>query len=212
MTIAVKAKDGYLLPKNASDMDAKINGKAAAYELKQEYNDHTGITQEYGLISYTFPALTDPLFYEITVEGGTSSGLAAIPGATITITANVPPKTKTFDYWEVVSGNVTLADPKAATTTFTMPAETVSLKAHFKSVIVGPITPEVLPGDVDGNSKVDTADARLALRQSIGLEKYAEDSREFKACDVTKDGKVGTEDARFILRHAIGLTDAGITW
>ena len=68
------------------------------------------------------------------------------------------------------------------------------------------------PGDVDGNGKVDTADARLALRRAINLETYAESSREFKACDVTGDNKVGTDDARFILRHAIGLTDAGIRW
>ena len=68
------------------------------------------------------------------------------------------------------------------------------------------------PGDVDGNGKVDTSDARLALRRAIGLEKYPEGSCEFKACDVNRDNKVGTDDARFILRHAIGLTDAGIIW
>ena len=67
-------------------------------------------------------------------------------------------------------------------------------------------------GDVDGNGKVETADARLALRQSIGLEKYAEDGNAYKACDVDKNGKVETSDARFILRHAIGLTDKGILW
>ena len=71
---------------------------------------------------------------------------------------------------------------------------------------------DIKPGDVDGNGNVDTSDARLALRCSIGLEKYTEGSREFMACDVNLDHKVGTDDARFILRHAIGLTDAGIIW
>ena len=93
-----------------------------------------------------------------------------------------------------------------------MPADAVSLKAHFKSTIVGPITPEVLLGDVDGSGKVDTADARLALRQAIGLEHYAPESNEFKACDADKNGKVETKDARYILRHGIGLPNTEISW
>ena len=68
------------------------------------------------------------------------------------------------------------------------------------------------PGDVDGNGKVETADARFALRRAIGLEKYPEGSREFLACDVNKDGKAGTDDARYILRHSIGLKDPAISW
>ena len=67
-----------------------------------------------------------------------------------------------------------------------------------------------LLGDVDDNGKIEPADARLALRQAIGLEHYAEGSREFKACDVDRNGKVETKDARYILRKAVGLTDAGI--
>ena len=85
-------------------------------------------------------------------------------------------------------------------------AYTVVLEAEYTSPA------GVKPGDVDFNGKVDTADARLALRRAINLETYAEGSPEFIACDVTKDGKVGTDDARFILRHAIGLTDPGIDW
>ena len=68
------------------------------------------------------------------------------------------------------------------------------------------------PGDVDNNGKVDTSDARLALRQAIGLEHYADGSREFRACDVDASGKVETKDARYILRHSIGLPDAEIAW
>ncbi len=212
VTIAVKAKDGYLLPKNAAEINATINGKTAKYEFKQEYNEHMAVTQEYALISYSFPPVSGLMFFAITVEGGTANADAAKAGATVTVTANEPPKTKTFDYWEVVSGGVTLADPKAKKTTFTMPADDVHLIAHFKSVIVGPGTPEVLPGDVDGNGKIETKDARLALRCSIGLEKYEAGSPEYLACDVTKDGKVGTDDARFILRKSVGLKDPEITW
>ena len=70
--------------------------------------------------------------------------------------------------------------------------------------------PTFTPGDVDGNGKVETADARYALRRAIGLEKYAEGSREFLACDVNRDGKAGTDDARYILRRSIGLKDPKI--
>ena len=67
-------------------------------------------------------------------------------------------------------------------------------------------------GDVDGNGKVETKDARLALRQSIGLEHYKPESREFKACDADMNGKVDTKDARYILRRSIGLPNPDIKW
>ena len=61
-------------------------------------------------------------------------------------------------------------------------------------------------GDVNGKDGVTTADARLALRIAIGLDKYAETSNEYKAADVTEPfGEVTTADARVILRAAIGL-------
>jgi hypothetical protein len=75
-----------------------------------------------------------------------------------------------------------------------------------------PEQPTVTLGDVDNNGKVDTQDARMALRASIGLEKYAAGSKEFLAADVNKDNKLGTDDARYILRHSIGLKDPNIAW
>ena len=72
--------------------------------------------------------------------------------------------------------------------------------------------PVIVKGDNDGNGKVETSDARLALRRAIGLEKYPEGSCEFIACDVDESSDVGTDDARFILRRAIGLKDPEINW
>ena len=54
-------------------------------------------------------------------------------------------------------------------------------------------------GDVDGDGKVSAADARLALRMSVSLEKV-----DMKA-DVDKDGKISASDARLILRKSVGL-------
>lgn len=41
---------------------------------------------------------------------------------------------KVFDHWEIVSGNVTLEDADKAETTFTMPAESISLKAVYNTI------------------------------------------------------------------------------
>ena len=60
-------------------------------------------------------------------------------------------------------------------------------------------------GDVDGNGKVESADARLALRASVGLEKYGKNSAAFNAADADYDGKITSADARLILRASVGL-------
>ncbi len=59
------------------------------------------------------------------------------------------------------------------------------------------------PGDVDGDGKISSSDARLALRASVGLEDF---SAEVKAiADVDGDEKVTSSDARLILRASVGL-------
>lgn len=55
-------------------------------------------------------------------------------------------------------------------------------------------------GDVDGNGKVTAADARLALRNSAGLEKLTSEQKQ--AADVNNDGKVTAADAKKILEMA----------
>lgn len=66
-------------------------------------------------------------------------------------------------------------------------------------------------GDVDGDGSISSADARLALRRSVGLETYKNNSPEFTACDVDFDGDVTAADARLILRGSVGLEDPA-TW
>lgn len=58
-------------------------------------------------------------------------------------------------------------------------------------------------GDLDGNNAIEAADARLALRLSVGLETLSDDAR--LAADVDADGKVLSADARKILRVSVGL-------
>ena len=80
----------------------------------------------------------------------------------------------------------------------------------FESLGAAP-APELKPGDVDGDGNISAADARLALRRSVGLETYEEGSPAFLACDVDLDGNVSAADARLILRASVGLEDPK-TW
>jgi len=63
-------------------------------------------------------------------NGTTSTTVQAAPGQTITLTATAEPGS-IFIGWEVTSNNVNLSDNEAATATFTMPAQNVTIKANF---------------------------------------------------------------------------------
>ena len=101
----------------------KINGEA---------------TFPYGIVGYREIEFTAPVGYDITVTGGKATVGAgteitkAAEGTTVTLTANAAPAGQVFDKWEVVSGSITLADANSETTTFTMPAGAVSVKATYK--------------------------------------------------------------------------------
>lgn len=60
-------------------------------------------------------------------------------------------------------------------------------------------------GDVDGDGKVTSADARLALRAAVGLEGLNETQK--AAADVDGDGKITAADAREILRKSVGIDE-----
>ncbi|MBR5426961.1 MAG: dockerin type I repeat-containing protein [Clostridia bacterium] len=60
-------------------------------------------------------------------------------------------------------------------------------------------------GDVNGDGKISTADARLALRRASAVEKLGAVS--FAAADVDLSGKVNSTDARRILRAAARLAE-----
>ena len=58
-------------------------------------------------------------------------------------------------------------------------------------------------GDVDGNGKIEAADARLALRVAVGLETLTEEQT--LAADVDGTPGLSSSDARLILRVSVGL-------
>lgn len=59
------------------------------------------------------------------------------------------------------------------------------------------------PGDVNGDAKVNAADARLALRAAAKLEDLL--GKQFSSADIDNDGYVTSADARTILRIAANL-------
>ncbi len=73
--------------------------------------------------------------YALTVTNGSGTGEYE-QGATVTITADTATSGQQFKEWEVVSGTITLADSMRETTTFTMPAEAVSVKANYEVIPV----------------------------------------------------------------------------
>ncbi len=68
-------------------------------------------------------------------------------------------------------------------------------------------------GDVDGNGKVESSDARLALRAAVHLSNEPTDVKEgsvgYTAADYDKNGKVESSDARCILRVSVKLDPFG---
>jgi len=60
-----------------------------------------------------------------------------------------------------------------------------------------------LKGDVNGDGKIDTVDARLVLQNIIGKLTFV-NMNCFDVADVNGDGKVDTVDARLILQYIVG--------
>ena len=139
----------------------------------------------------TVTAVWEAIEYNVTVTGGTASVGAGTPitkatmGTTVTLTAGAAPTGKVFDKWEVVSGGITLADANSATTTFTMPASGVSVKATYKNAPhthtynQETVKPEALktPADCTSNAvyfkscscgAISTTDAFVAMNTALG--------------------------------------------
>ena len=60
-----------------------------------------------------------------------------------------------------------------------------------------------LPGDVNGDGKVNLLDATLALKAAVGLLTLT--PAQSAAADIDGGGKVDIRDATLILRKAVGL-------
>ena len=122
-----------------------VNGTATSVSgntLNVTMNENKTVVVTYKAIEYNI-TVTDG---KATIGAGSEISKAA-EGTAVTLTANAAPSGKVFDKWEVVSGGITLADANSATTTFTMPASAVSVKATYKTT---PATTYNLTTQVNG--------------------------------------------------------------
>jgi len=146
---AIKSDGDFIINGGTMDIiaDAVLYGKAP--DLSGYQGEYTAVISqersskgatpydpqaEKGLGYYNYFQLTLGASYEVTVKNGTVDKSVVNSGETVTITARVAPEGKVFDKWEVNAGSVKLADPTAASTTFTMPGENVKVTATYKSV------------------------------------------------------------------------------
>ena len=78
--------------------------------------------------------------YTVNVTNGTlSDGRTTgdyLQGKTVTITAGAAPGGQRFKEWTVENGTITLENSASATTSFSMPAEEVSVKANYEAIPV----------------------------------------------------------------------------
>ena len=95
------------------------------------YEDEAGIFCDgYLAISSTSYAEDNSKTYAVTVTGGEGSGSYAA-GTAVILTAAPAPDGQIFDCWVIESGNATLSDKTAATTSFVMPAADVTVRATY---------------------------------------------------------------------------------
>ena len=142
------------------------------------------------------PALRD---YAVTVTGGTATVAAgttitrAMEGVEVTVTAQAPGG-KHFVKWVVKAGGVTLANETSATTTFTMPANDVTIEAEFAENPVEAYTLTVIKGT-----------ASVAAGTPI-TDKIAQNTVVTVTADAPETGKVF--DKWVVLEGNVTLADA----
>ena len=123
----------YTLPENGFTAPAGMQFKGWAKSTDGTVISDTTINVTADTTLY---AIWEDIKYNVTVTGGTASATNAAKGTAVTLTANAAPSGQVFGKWVVVSGSITLADENSATTTFTMPAGNVSVKATYKAAPV----------------------------------------------------------------------------
>lgn len=122
-----KVFDAWVVTKGADKVTlADATKETTTFTMPDE---EVEIQATYKNVLYTI-TMTDG---EATVAGQTAT--TASYQAEVTIKAATAPAGKTFERWDIVSGQVALADAKAETTTFTMPAGNVALKAVYKNIM-----------------------------------------------------------------------------
>lgn len=137
--------------------------------------------------------------YPVTVDGGTADKAAYAAGETVKITAPDELAGGRFDNWSTDSKDVTFADAKAATTTFTMPASAVMVKANFKTAPVPPAAEYTVTVTNDGNGTAKAAPDKAQAGTKIILSATPKSGYHFKEWKVEKGGVTIAKDNTFTM-------------
>ena len=114
-----------------------------------------GMQDNSSVETFTYTIQIPVAKYTVTVTNGSGTGQYA-QGETVTITAGAAPSGQQFKEWEVVSGTITLASSTSETTTFTMPAEAVSVKANYEAI---PVTGYTITATAGANGSISPSGA-----------------------------------------------------
>ncbi len=179
------------------DVDVILQGSESVYVRTSYINEGAAVpcdTLNVTIDGRTYKAYTDAKG-SVAVISGSANGenTASAPSDAIiekTAVTSLP-----------VFSAITIDDNKLAFNAYTVDGEEVS---EIDSFAIIKANTKVLLGDSDLDGVVTSADARLALRINVGLEKAA-DNIALAAADADLDGSVTSSDARLILRASVGL-------
>ena len=124
----------------AVDIEPLFDGITEPVETVEVVLEPESGTQTYRGGTYTDASIEiesiDPIMHAITVFNGTAKVdnkvvTQAAEGTMVTITANAPAAGETFKNW--TSSDVAIQNALSSTTTFTMPAKSVTVTANYKS-------------------------------------------------------------------------------
>ncbi|MDA3824123.1 MAG: T9SS type A sorting domain-containing protein [Bacteroidales bacterium] len=116
--------------------DAASNGEVDLNAINwfRYYNFKSGnVTSRIDAIEIIDPDAGEK--YTLVVNNGSGTG-AFYSNSELTITADAAPAGQEFDEWVIISGNPTIADINAATTTLTMPIDGAEITATYKEAEV----------------------------------------------------------------------------
>jgi len=130
--------DGNLVLYTAANKAVWASGTTASGITPKLVINDNGTLQLYhnSTVKWQQGTSTNPTTYALIVNSGNGDGNYS-SGAAVTITADAAPSGKTFDKWVINSGNPTIANVSAATTTLTMSSIAASVTATYKTVPVG---------------------------------------------------------------------------
>ena len=204
-----------------------VLGKATGSEVLtfRQTDPNTGSTSQTVVTVTVDPALT------VRTTGNTAMSVGSSTTLTFTLTGSLPadwtprfhlvtPCAQLIGYTaEENTFTVTLEGTQPGTCYLTLNLTDNATGSSFSFGSVQCTVEERIPGDADNSRSIDAADARLALRFSVGLETvesmHAQSGdpayNSVLAMDVDGNGTVEAADARLILRASVALEDP-LTW